>query len=129
MPFDFHNFLILAEHLATRNDEASKRTAISRAYYSVYHLASERAEKSVGPFPRNAGIGNHQWCWDQYTKTPDLTSRKLGTNGGRMKRLRTKADYGSNDIPRIDDEVQRILQDARQFRADILALDPQYPRP
>jgi hypothetical protein len=46
-----------------------------------------------------------------------------------MKRLRTKADYGSNDIPRIDDEVQRILQDARQFRADILALDPQYPRP
>lgn len=129
MPFDFHNFLILAEHLANRNDEASKRTAISRAYYSVYHLAFERAQRTVGPFPKNAGKGNHQWCWDQYTTTPDLTSRRLGTHGDRMKRLRVKADYKKDDIRRIDDEVQRVLQDARQFSADILALDPRYPRP
>lgn len=46
-----------------------------------------------------------------------------------MKRMRVKADYNKADIPRLNDEVQRILRDARQFLSDLNALDPGYPRP
>lgn len=129
MPFDFNNYLTVAEELATRADEGSKRSAISRAYYSAYHLAFSRAERTVGPYPRNAGKSFHQWCWEQYGKTPDVSCQQLGTNGERMKRLRVKADYKSADIPRLNEQVERILQDARQFRADIAALNPLHPRP
>ena len=35
---------MLAEELGQRTDEASLRSALSRAYYFVYHLALQRAE-------------------------------------------------------------------------------------
>lgn len=127
MPFDWNDFLTLANELATKVDDACKRTAISRAYYCVFNLASARAESKVGPRPRD--LPSHQWCWDQYISTPDLTCRQLGNTGDRMKRLRTRADYKAEEIRRLDDEVQRTLQDARHFLAVLAALDPRYPRP
>ena len=129
MPFDFNDYLTVAEELAANGDEGSKRSAISRAYYSVYHLALKRAETNVGPHPRNSGKGSHQWCWDLYLTTPHHACRQLAADGDRMKRLRVKADYKPADIPRLDDEVARILQDARQFRSEISARDARYPEP
>ena len=127
MPFDWNNFLVLAEELARRADEASKRTAISRAYYCVFNLAFARAEWSAGPFPGAESF--HNWCWGKYEATPDLGCQQLGHDGQRMKRRRVKADYKSADIPRLDDEVQRMLQEAHQFRVDLAALNPRYPLP
>jgi hypothetical protein len=127
MPFDFHNFLTLAEELATRGDEASKRSSISRAYYSVYHLAFARAERTAGRHPVNVPF--HQWCWEKYRDTPDPACQQIGTDGDRMKRRRVKADYRAADIPRLDDEVQRMLEEARQFRIDLAALNPAHPLP
>jgi uncharacterized protein (UPF0332 family) len=127
MPFDWNNFLILAEELARKFDEASKRTAISRAYYCVFNLAYARAQSKVGPRPE--GLTSHQWCWDQYKSTPDLTCRQLGNTGERMKRMRHKADYRAADIFRLDDEVQRVLQEAHVLLAGLTTLDPNYPRP
>jgi hypothetical protein len=41
--FDWTEFLDLADDLAgRRGDPAAKRTAISRAYYASFHLASAR---------------------------------------------------------------------------------------
>jgi uncharacterized protein (UPF0332 family) len=127
MPFDWNDFLTLAEELATKLDDASKRTAISRAYYCVFNLASARAESKVGPRPKD--VPSHQWCWDQYISTPDLTCRQLGNTGERMKRMRHKADYRATDIFRLDDEVRRVLQEAHELLAGLAALKPQYPRP
>lgn len=127
MPFDWKNFLSLAEVLAANNDDASKRTAISRAYYCVYNLAFARAETTVRPKPR--GERYHQWCWNQYKRTVDPTCQQLGNTGERMKRLRVKADYLATDNPQLNDEAKRMLEDARQFLADLAALDPIYPRP
>jgi hypothetical protein len=127
MPFDWNDFLTLADELATKLDEAPKRTAISRAYYCVFNLAFARAESTTGRRPR--GAHRHQWCWDQYTKTPDRTCAQLGVTGDRMKRLRVDADYKAAKIPRLNEEVQRMLEDAHQFLADLAALNPQYPRP
>jgi uncharacterized protein (UPF0332 family) len=42
-PFSWFEYLRLADQLSQNTDEASHRTSISRAYYSVYHIASARA--------------------------------------------------------------------------------------
>ena len=127
MSFDWNDFLTLAHDLAAKIDDASQRSAISRAYYCVFNLASARAESKVGPRPR--GVPTHQWCWEQYLSTPDLTCRQLGVAGDRMKRMRVMADYKAAEIPRLQTEVQRMLQDAHQLLTALAALDPQYPRP
>jgi hypothetical protein len=127
MAFDWNHFLTLAEELAARPDDASKRTAVSRAYYSVFNLAFARAETTVGPKPE--GEPFHRWCWDQYTRSVDRSCRQLGIAGDRMKRLRVKADYKDAEILRLDERVQGMLQDARQFMVDLAALDPMFPLP
>jgi len=126
MPFDWNSFLTLADELAGRTDEAAKRTAISRAYYCVFNLAFGRAELTAGGYP--GGVGYHDWCWSKYRETPDSTCKKLGIDGDRMKRRRVKADYHAY-IPRLDDEVQLVLEEARQFRTELAALNPRYPLP
>ena len=45
-PFGWSEYLNLAMELGARKDEASLRSAISRAYYYVYHLALERARSN-----------------------------------------------------------------------------------
>ena len=47
MPFDWNEYLVLARQLATAGDEASKRSAISRAYYFVFKMAFARAEATA----------------------------------------------------------------------------------
>ena len=127
MPFDWNHFLSLAEELAARPDEACKRTAISRAYYSVFNLAFARAETTVGPKPE--GESFHRWCWHQYTRSVDSSCRQLGIDGDRMKMLRVRADYKEEEIPHLDARVRGILQDARQFVANLASLDPMHPLP
>jgi len=130
MPFDWTNFLHLAEELATRADEASKRTAISRAYYFVFHVAFSRAELTAGPF--QVGEGSHRWCWDKYAttyvRTRDKICNELWLAGDRIKRRRIKADY-KEDLPRLDDEVIWTLEEAHQFIANLADLDARYPLP
>jgi hypothetical protein len=130
MPFDWNNFLVLAEELSTKMDDASKRTSISRAYYFVFHSAYARAESTAGPFP--GGGNSHQWCWDRYqitaTDAHDSRSSRIWLLGDRMKRRRIKADYNP-EMPRLDDEVRRTLEEARGFPAELAALDPRYPLP
>jgi len=126
MPFDWKNFLILADELARKFDEASKRTAISRAYYCVFNLAITQAVSNVGPRPQRTP--SHKWCWEQYIGTPDLACRQLGIDGQRMMQRRRKADYDPKDNPRLDDDVLRMLEEAHQFVAHLAGLDPKYPR-
>ena len=138
MPFDFNEFLTLAVELALRNDEASKRSSISRAYYTVYHLAFPKAETTVGPYrrrrdatrlQRHRDLSTHAWCWQQYIDTNDVDCTQVGVNGDRMKKRRHTADYQSQDYANLDAEVQRQIEDARQFQADIAALGGLLPRP
>jgi hypothetical protein len=127
MPFDWNEYLVLARQLAAANDDASKRSAISRAYYFVFNIAFARAEATAGRHPK--GETFHKWCWDKYRNTPDMNCRKLGIDGEHMKYRRVKVDYKSADIPRLDDEVRRMLLEAQQFRANLAALNPRYPLP
>ncbi len=127
MPFDWNEYLTLAQFLATRLDEASKRSAISRAYYFAFNIAFARAETTAGR--RLPWENYHSWCWDKYKNTRDPSCSQLGIDGDRMKRRRVKADYKAADIPRLDDEVRRMLAEAEQFGEDLNILNPRYPLP
>jgi hypothetical protein len=127
MPFDWNNFLTLAKDLTEGQDDASKRTAINRAYYCVFNLAFDRAVSAGCQYP--GGEGRHRWCWRKYSETPDPSCRRLGVNGGRMAALRVRVDYEAADIPRLDEKALRMLTDAQQFLAALAALNPGYPVP
>ena len=126
MPFDWNNYLTLAEELASRNDEASKRTSISRAYYSAFHDAMVRALLNCGP---KLAATSHEWCWDRYIYSRDDACGQIGIDGKRLKVMRVKADYDAAAINRLDDCVARALADARRLKEQIAGLDAQFPRP
>src|ERR1700721_4134749 len=72
------DILTLADELAKSEDEAALRSAISRAYYYVYHLALDRAEKN--DFTPVLG-GAHVQLWRFFGGSPDPTCRRLGDLG------------------------------------------------
>lgn len=63
MAFDWDTYLAIAKDFQTKTDgqpqnntnEAIQRTAISRAYYAVYHLAVDYAKAHLGYIPNQGG--------------------------------------------------------------------------
>ena len=127
MPFEWTMYLRLAEELASRPDEAAKRTAISRAYYFVFNIAFARAESTAGRCPVNEG--RHAWCWNKYIQSPDIDCKQLGNDGDRMKRRRAEADYVESTKVNLDEQVRLMLIEAHRFEARLAALPARFPRP
>ena len=87
--FDWSGYLKLAEELGKRTDEASLRSAISRAYYYVYHFALKRAQANNFEFVKG---GMHTQLWRVFIESPELDCKMLGTIASRMMERRTRAD-------------------------------------
>jgi uncharacterized protein (UPF0332 family) len=122
-PFSWLEFLRLADDLARNPDEASHRTSISRAYYSVYHVASARA---VG----NGYVDqkSHVEIWKLYKKNANRDCKKLADIGFRMKKERVDADYDIT-ATRIPDRMNQQLIDANNFHRRLSALNAALPVP
>ena len=79
MPFEFTDYLILAEELAARSDEAAWRSAISRAYYAVLHAGYQ-----VLPPATRATISHrdtHRVTWQLFTASSATVCRQIGHAG------------------------------------------------
>ena len=126
MPFDWSEYLGLANELAKRTDEASLRSALSRAYYYVYHLALKRAQDN--DFKALAGEGTHSQLWRVFGTNPDPDCRKLAAIGVRLKEKRERADY-SSVYPRVQEEIPEVLSDARDFATRLGNLHSRLPNP
>lgn len=126
MSFDWKEYFLLANRLGAETDEASKRSAISRAYYFAYHLARSRAEKNNCVFSKNRP--SHSQCWETYQASPDRSCAQVGVIGDRLKRKRHKADYAPLLLG-IDYEVRTALSWTRDIESSIASLDPKYPTP
>lgn len=125
-PFDWIGYYTLANELAGRADEASRRSAISRAYYYVFNLALARATSNgFQPLP---GEPSHKQLWRNYSDSPEYNCRKLAEIANRLKEKRERADYRER-YPRIDDEVAELVNDARDFAARLAALPQRFPNP
>jgi hypothetical protein len=126
MAFDWNEFLSLAEELAQNDDEASHRTAISRAYYAIFNLACDRAKRNCGPMPQGVG-GSHVWCWLQYDRGADPDSVRLAEAGRRLKDRRVSADYKKASISRLKETALDTVIEVASLQRDLAALDPRYP--
>jgi uncharacterized protein (UPF0332 family) len=124
-PFKWSDFLTLAVALSNNTDEASQRSSISRAYYSVYHTASERAT-SLGYV--RGGLSGHIALWSHYQSRTDLPCQKLGVIGFRMKRRRIEADYDAI-VPQVTKNVTAQIADAHQFLSSLQQLPAHLPNP
>ena len=90
-PFEFAAFLDLAEELATRTEEAAWRSATSRAYYAVLHVAHRTL-----PPPLRATITSrdtHRLTWRFYTASSVQVCQQVGHAGLRLRDSRVDADY------------------------------------
>ena len=102
------------------------RTAISRAYSYVYHLALARAK--ANGFSAKSGEGTHAQLWRLFTTSPDPDCKKLGQITARLREKRNRADYEPYFV-RIEEEIPELLKDARNFSAGIKILAPRFPNP
>jgi hypothetical protein len=114
--FDWNGYLTLAEELSTRSDEASKRSAISRAYYFVYNLALERAKQNR--FETKRDEATHVQLWKLYGASPDPLCQSLSELARRLKSRREQADY-EKFFPRHEEAVPQALAGARRFAATL----------
>ena len=92
------DFLILAGKLATNSDEASLRSAVSRAYYGAFHLAIQFLDDIERPVPQNANA--HVYVARQLQRSGQPDAYRAGSLLGDLHTERIKADYRLNN-PRI----------------------------
>lgn len=120
-PFDWNEYLNLATILSTNGDEASQRTAISRAYYAVFNAATLHA-KANGYKDRS-----HGRLWKMYSADADINAKRISAYGNQMKIARERAGY-EGIVPRVNDIMTQQLADANMFvtlLAQVPATSPQ----
>jgi len=124
MAFDWPDFLTLADELSQRPEEGCMRTAISRSYYYVYHLARQRI--IANQFPLVRGGDTHKQVWEKFENDPDYRCKKLYELAKKLHDKRRQADY-ELIYPRIEGEFPAVLELARRFAADLNALEERLP--
>ena len=126
VPFDWSEYLRLAGELGMRTDEASLRSAISRAYYFVYHLALARAQANAyKPLP---GEGKHTQLWRVFGASPEPDCQRLAIISVRLKEKRERADY-ENYFARVAEEIPMVLAYAQEFAELLDRLPARHPNP
>jgi len=125
-PFDWSLYLQVARDLASQGKEANLRSSISRAYYYVFNIALQRAQRNQ--FAPTRGESTHIQLWRLYNQSPEPVCIRLGEIGLRLKLQRERADYASH-YSRIADDVPAVLDDAERFGQILADLAPRHPNP
>jgi uncharacterized protein (UPF0332 family) len=118
MSFDWLEYFEIARELGQRPQEAAKRTAVSRAYYSAYQLASASLRhNNVRTYPRDERK-SHLKIWNAYTQSTKIPCRKIGNEGLKLKEERRDADYDA-DSTFNDRRVEQCISKAGTILASI----------
>jgi len=123
-PFDWPDFLLLADELSARPEESCLRTAIGRAYYYAYHLARQRV--LANGFDISRGGDTHKQIWEKFGNSPEPACKKLYARATTLKEKRQRADYEKH-YARIQDEFPAVLDLARKFATELSALPARHP--
>ncbi len=115
---DARRFLTLADSLVKQKGPAECRSAISRAYYSVYHVANQFLAR-MG-LPKVKG-GSHVILQRRLMNSADPVVSKIGSDLGNFHARRNRADYELIDPP-SEDEIE-VLADVQLAEQMIAALD------
>ncbi|HBI2078011.1 TPA: hypothetical protein I0H43_RS14145 [Enterococcus faecalis] len=106
--FDFSKYHEIAKKIEEKEvllaDECYRRTAVSRAYYSVYKVCDEKLKREYTDiYDGFQGKGSHQKLWGMCDKVTDLKKLDISNKAFRLLRNRKIADYDPNkSITKID---------------------------
>ncbi len=112
MSFDWQGYYDLAKVLSERDDEASLRSAMSRAYYAAFHSAQMKVKQRDPSLVRAEGQGSHEVVWRWYKEQRNnRTMTQIGVWGFRLKDERVAADYRA-DSPIDANRAKDALDEA-----------------
>src|SRR5215211_7285829 len=112
--FDWYDYFKLAQELAERDDEACRRSAVSRAYYAMYCNARNRLDL-LGEFAPETG-SEHAHVWDTFERGPEKERVRIGQTGRRLREARNKADY-DNRIEYLSYAVDDAMIKANRLKS------------
>lgn len=114
---EWSKFLDLARELAKRDDEAYQRSAVSRAYYSVYCTARDKLD-GVGDFnPPRCG-SDHIYLWNVFAKEPYsvIWVRDIGQE---LRDKRVEADYYRYNIESFVEDALIVAEELADYLRDL----------
>ena len=104
------NFLTQAQRLILLAGEGDWRSAVSRAYYSVFHVAREFLEGLGFTVPQADRAHGYLWLRLQNCGEPPL--EQLGRDLKNMRGQRNRADYDLNRAWNQTDAQQEVRRAA-----------------
>jgi hypothetical protein len=104
---DPRDFLTLAKKLSSAKSPAELRTAISRAYYSVFNFARDIIN-NLG-YSINEGPNAHGDIKNQLSNSSDDELKQVGSNFGTLHTHRIRADYVLQDRNSENPNTARFL--------------------
>jgi uncharacterized protein (UPF0332 family) len=95
MSFNWSTYIDLAKVLNAMPEESARRSAVSRAYYSAFHVASSTLKTNgIQTFPRDLKK-SHAKIWNVYKKSTKRNCRRIGVRAGNLMDDRLEADYNA----------------------------------
>lgn len=117
MSFDWSGYLECAESLARSPDEASKRSAVSRAYYAAFNVV----RVYLRLIPPKTGDA-HRYVWEEAAKDRRREIQQIAKKGDRLKQRRRNADYDGHTtdnewlLKDTLDQARKILETISRLR-------------
>jgi hypothetical protein len=124
MGFDWREYLILAQFLGgnggiSYSEEASRRAAVSRAYYAAFCSARNYASSKLGFTPTKTGKDHGKlisWYSDLERIYPALSG--VADNLDELLEWRNTCDY--DDVPRILTNLNLLSESALKEAQEII---------
>src|SRR5256885_4471589 len=106
--FDWKDYLVLAQELRSKPNEAALRSSISRAYYAAFCTALYRLYPNGSEtFSRDS----HASLWKEYKQHQGRSFSHIGLRGDRIRKDRQAADYDL-EVPELEKVADKVLTEA-----------------
>jgi len=128
MSFQWTDYLTLAQNVVSAaTDEASLRTAVSRAYYAAFHVARRYVMDAKPEVQLPADGRQHEMVWEVLGRGR-RQERAACAHGRRLKQKRTKADYAMTGL-KFPNDARFAITEAQGVISNIASARQAYGGP
>ena len=129
MPFDWENYLIFAKRIkavtsaqtSSLNRETLLRTAVSRAYYGIYHLATDYAiSKFSYPIPNKNRHDELQTFYKKESQRTHTRFRDVSKILLRLHTQRKKCDYDADGLGNLESMLESVIIEAEELKSHLV---------
>lgn len=130
MAFDWNDYLEIAKDFKAGTDgqarnnlvEAKQRTAVSRAYYAIYHLAVDYAKNNLGYVPTQKSGGNqyHSDIRSVYqSQLANPSHQEVRKILARLHKARIDCDYKPDDLGNLQSLLTSVILEADKVKGTL----------